>query len=324
MGDVGVGYPRSLVCAETMNSVLVTGAGGFIGQRVLKVADEDEYDVIPIARKPMSGRSIVLDLRDPLEALPNVNWVFHLAGGYAGADSQTLRGSDLEIAKRLTDWGRRKGIKNWVFASAAEVYGRCEEPATEDSTARPVIAYGRVKLQIERMLTQLADELPGSRVVILRIGEVYGREGTLIDELTRRFHAGFCPWFGSGDVPVSFVHVDDVARSFWAAARVAPAGASIWNVADDAPSRWREFLDYLADLLGKRRAIGLPLPVARLYAAASSAADRVRGHPPTVTQDVVTLLTTAKPLSNRKARDAFGIDLRYPDYQSGLRQVVGG
>ncbi|UCC71359.1 MAG: NAD(P)-dependent oxidoreductase [Gemmatimonadota bacterium] len=305
-----------------MTSVLLTGASGFIGRRVLGAGDESEYRIIAAGRRPVGDRYIILDLNGPLDSLPRADWVFHLAGGYAGADARTLDCCDLDMARRLIDWGKRQEIKNWVFASAAEVYGRSEGSVTEDSPTQPLIPYGRVKLQIERMFTQLADEAPDSRVALLRIGEAYGPDGTLIDELTARFRTSFCPWFGSGDVPVSFVHVDDVARSFWAAARAAPLGVSIWNIADDEPVTWREFLDYLADLLGARKAIGLPLPLARLYAAASTAADRVRRRTPTVTQHVVTLLTTPKPLSNRRARDELGWELRYPEYRGGLRATV--
>lgn len=306
-----------------MNTVLVTGAGGFIGRRVLALGEESEYQVIAAARRPIGDGCVVLDLNGPLDSLPRVDWVFHLAGGYAGADARTLERCDVDMAGRLIEWGTRLEIKNWVFASAAEVYGRSERALLEDSPTRPVIPYGRAKLKIEGMFARLADELPDSRVAILRIGEVYGRDGTLIDELTRRYRGGFCPWFGSGDVPVSFVHVDDVARSFWAAARTAPPGLSIWNIADDRPVTWRTFLDDMAGLLDARRAIGLPLPLARLYAAASTAADRVRGRAPTVTQHIVTLLTTPKPLSNCRARDAMDLELAYPDYRGGLRATLG-
>ncbi len=323
MGGVGHGDPSSLLPTGTMTSVLLTGASGFIGRRVLETGDVSQYGMIAAARRPVGDRSIIVDLNGPLDSLPRVDWVFHLAGGYAGADARTLDRCDLDMARRLIDWGKRQEIKNWVFASAAEVYGRSEGLVAEDSPTQPVIPYGRVKLQIERMFARLADEVPDSRVTFLRIGEVYGPHGTLIDELTARLRTGFCPWFGSGDVPVSFVHVEDVARSFWAAARAGPLGVSIWNIADDEPITWREFLDYLASLLGTRKAIGLPLPLARLYAAASTAADRVRRRTPTVTRHVVTLLTTPKPLSNRRAREELGWRLRYPEYRSGLRATVG-
>jgi nucleoside-diphosphate-sugar epimerase len=308
----------------TMSTILLTGAAGFIGRRVWEMAEGSGHQVLGITRRPVEGRATIIhDLRREFPSLPKADWVFHLAGEYAGADTETLRQADIVMAWRLIDWGRRAGIRNWVFASAAEVYGRCERPATEESPTDPVIPYGRAKLAIERMFQRMSREVPDGRVVILRIGEVYGRQGTLIEELMQRFRSGFCPWFGRGDVPVSFVHVDDVARAFCAAARTAPQGFSVWNVADDEPTTWREFLGFLADLLGTRSQVGLPLPLARLYAAASTAADRVRGRAPTVTQSIVTLLTTPKPQSNRKSRVELGVEYQFPEYRNGLRQLVG-
>ncbi len=305
-----------------MNSVLVTGAGGFIGSRVLAAADGSACRVIPISRRPAGSQFHVLDLMAPLDSLPRVDWVFHLAGGYAGASIEDLERSDLEMTRRLIAWGRAAHVRNWVFASAAEVYGACAKPTTEDSPTRPVIPYGRIKLEIERLFGNLARDDSESCVVVLRIGEVYGRNGNLVNELTRRFRSGFCPWFGSGRVPVSFVHVDDVAQAFWCALRKAPRGFSVWNIADEMPVTWREFLECYAGLLGTRKAVGLPLPLSRAYALASTFADRVRGRSPTVTQHIVSLLTTPKPMSSRKARNHLGLRLQYPDYRVGLREAL--
>jgi nucleoside-diphosphate-sugar epimerase len=307
---------------ETMISVLVTGAAGFIGQRVVAASDRSTYRVIPVSRRPAGAQFLVLDLTGPLDTLPRVDWVFHLAGGYAGAGARHLEQSDLEMTRRLVHWGRSAHVRNWVFASAAEVYGKCAEPATEDSPTRPAIPYGQVKLQIEQLFSDLAHDVPDSRVAILRIGEVYGRRGNLVDELTRRFRSGFCPWFGSGRVPVSFVHVDDVAQAFWSALRNAPQGISTWNIADETAVTWREFLDHFAGMLGTRKAIGLPLSLSRAYALASTMADRVRGRFPIVTQHVVSLLTTPKPMSSRKARERLGLRLRYPEYRVGLKEAL--
>ncbi|UCG87686.1 MAG: NAD-dependent epimerase/dehydratase family protein [Gemmatimonadota bacterium] len=305
-----------------MSSVLVTGAGGFIGRRVVDCADGATHRVVPVSRRPAGGQSMVLDLTGPLGALPKVDWVFHLAGSYAGAGTRQLEQSDLEMTRRLIAWGRSVHVRNWVFASAAEVYGECAEPATEDSPTHPLIPYGRVKLEIEHLFSKLAREVPDTRAAILRIGEVYGRSGNLVEELTRRFSSGFCPWFGSGKVPVSFVHVDDVAQAFWSALRNAPLGISTWNIADDRIVTWREFLGHFARLLGTRDVVGLPISLSKAYALASTMADRVRGRRPTVTRYVVTLLTTPKPMSGRKAREQLGLRLQYPEYQVGLEEAL--
>lgn len=305
-----------------MTSVLVTGAGGFIGQKLVPAAQSEGYQVLSVARRPLAGHSVVLDLRGSLDALPAADWVIHLAGAYAGADLKTLAENDLRIAGNLIEWGLKRGVRNWVFSSAAEVYGVCRDVVTELAPTQPVIPYGVVKLRLEGMFAELARETPQARVVVLRIGEVYGREGKLVDELVRRLLSGFCPWFGSGEVPVSFVHVEDVVRAILASTRRAERGFSLWNVADDTPATWRQFLEELAVLLGARKPIGLPLLAAHLYAAGSSLADRLRGRPPVVTQHVVKLLTTPKALSNRKLKRDLGVEFTYSDFRCGLGALL--
>jgi nucleoside-diphosphate-sugar epimerase len=115
----------------------------------------------------------------------------------------------------------------------------------------PVIPYGHIKLAIEGLLAEMAKGLPDGRVVILRIGEVYGSESRLLRELATRLKRGFCPCPGSGRVAVSFVHVEDVAVAFLCALERAPSGISVYNVADDEPTTWRSFVRYLGDLLAR-------------------------------------------------------------------------
>jgi nucleoside-diphosphate-sugar epimerase len=304
-----------------MSSVLVTGAGGFIGRSVVARAEQAGFDVISVGRRPLPGRSVVLDLTQPLSSLPAVDVIFHLAGHYAGADRDAFEQTDLAIARNLVDWGETTGVRCWVFASAAEVYGPCKEPASEEAPVNPRIPYGRAKLVIEGWLADLAGRVPRSRVVALRIGEVYGRNGKLIEELTARMRKGFCPWFGDARVPVSFVHVEDVARSFCAAAHLRAPGYTVVNVADDQPVFWRAFLERVAEGLGARAPVHLPLALGSLYSALSTTHDRMRRKAPIVTRHLIELLTTAKPMSNARLRTKLGLDLLYPDYRSGLDEV---
>jgi hypothetical protein len=306
-----------------VKSVLITGAAGFIGQNLVNAAEDEGYDVMAVARRPLASKSIVLDLRTSLTSLPTADWVFHLAGNYVGSNLARFQDSELLITRNLLDWGLKLGIRNWVFTSAAEVYGMCSGIASENEPTRPVIPYGVAKLCEEEMFLEAARNYPDGRFIILRIGEVYGQGGKLIDELTRRFKSGFCPWFGSGEVPVSFVHVKDVVCVILAATQIIEKGVFIWNVADDTPTKWQQFLCDFAEMLGKRKPISLPLTLAHAYAIMSTMFDTIRGHSPIVTRNTVKLLTTSKSMSNKKIKSDLGITFLYPDYQSGLGEILG-
>ncbi len=306
-----------------MKSVLITGATGFIGRYLVTSAEDEGYDVVAVARRPLSSKSIVLDLRNSLVSLPATEWVFHLAGNYAGSNLARLQDSEILITRNLLDWGLKRGIRNWVFTSAAEVYGMCRGTVSEDGSTNPVIPYGVAKLREEEMFLEAGRNYPSGRFIILRIGEVYGRGGKLIDELTRRLISGFFPWFGSGDVPVSFVHVKDVVRVILAAIKIIEKGIFIWNVADDKPTKWKRFLSDFAEMLGARKPISLPLTLAHTYAMMSTMIDTIRGRSPIVTRNTVKLLTTSKAISNEKVKRDLGITFQYPNYQSGLDEILG-
>lgn len=305
-----------------MTSVLITGAGGFIGQRLVAAAESQGCRVFRVARRPLPGCSLIRDLRSPWQGLPAVDWVFHLAGGYAGAGLRTLEESDIRMARNLVDWSGEVGVRKWVVASAAEVYGVCKGVANEQAPTRPAVPYGVVKLRMERMISEWAGRRPDARLVILRIGEVYGPGGRLVDELTRRLRSGFCPWFGSGAVPVSFVHVDDVAGTILAAADQARTGISLWNVADDQPVEWRDFLAGFAELLSARKPVSLPRMLGSLYACLSEGAARIHGRSPVVTREIMRLLTTPKAMSNEKIKRDLKYRFAYPDFRSGLAEIL--
>lgn len=301
-----------------MTSVLVTGASGFIGRRVAAACLEAGFRVVTTSRSPAPGEWVEADLTEaPLE-LPRVDWVLHLAGGPAAAGYDALVDTDLRIATNLVCWGLRENVQGWVFAGAAEVYGDCPEPVTEAAALRPELPYATVKLCVEGLFARLAHQVSDSCVVTLRIGKVYGPEGRLVQELARRLRGGFCPWFGDGRVPVSFVHVDDVASAFVAAVQRAPLGYSVINVAGGEPATWRDFVVGFADLLDTRHPVALPIPLAQAYARASEARDRVLRRSPVVTRNVVGLLTTPSVMSNEALRRRLGVTPSYRNVAEGL------
>ena len=311
-----------------MPSVLVTGAGGFIGRRVVSAVSHAGYRVAGIVRQTTSlaGASTVIqhDLRNPLNGPPSTDWVFHLAGGYAGAGKKELERTDAQTAHNVIDWGFAAGIKNWIFASAAEVYGDVCGVATEEAPQRPVIPYGWLKLTVERLFADRLKTLSNHRIVILRIGEVYGRDGRLIRELTVRLKRGRCPWPGSGHVPLSFVHVDDVAQAFLCAARTAPTGISVYNVADDMPVTWQGFLLHVAQLLGTKPPVFLPVSLVQIYALCSTLAHRATRTEPILTMHALRLLLTPKALSIARLKSALGFEPQYPTISEGLEEAFRG
>jgi nucleoside-diphosphate-sugar epimerase len=298
--------------------VLITGAGGFIGRNVACKAKTRGWKVTGVARRQCKEADRIADLRYPISDLEVPDAVIHLAGSYAGCRTKEFVNGDIAIARNLLEWGRQKGIRRWVFASAAEVYGDVNGEAAESYPCQPVIPYGKAKLEIERMF--FTAELP--EVMVCRIGEVYGPGGRIIYELGGKLRKGFCPWPGNGSVTISFVHVEDVAEALSLACEHAKPGFNIYNVGDDKPATWRQFLDEMATLLKVRSAYFLPKYAAYCYAVAASWMDRLLGRPANITPQVLRLLVTPKVISSVRLRNELGFIPQYADFRIGLKQTL--
>lgn len=317
--------PSSLQGAA-VTSVLVTGAGGFIGRRVVGTMRRAGCEVhILVRTMPDRCDAVAIrhDLRLPLRSIPEADWIFHLAGGYAGAEEGAME-TDLQMARHILQCGIEAGVRSWILASAAEVYGVVDGIASEETATAPVIPYGRIKLRVEQLFREWLRVVPGCRLVVFRIGEVYGSEGRLITELTRRLKRGFCPWPGRGMVPLSFVHADDVAAAFLCAVQKAPGGVSLYNVADDAAVTWRDFLELVAARCGCSRPRYLPMFLVHAYAAWSRAVARMKGREAIVTRNALRLITTPKLLSNARIKRELGFRPRYANIAEGMEEALGG
>ena len=327
MGKECTCNPSQIFQGAVVSTVLITGANGLIGRSVLLAAEQAGHSLTAVVRGAVSDHSCKVvrhDLRLPLRDVSAVDWVFHLAGAYAGADYQDLSRADARIAESVLAWGREAGIKNWVIASAAEVYGSVDGVATESAPTRPLIPYGRIKLELELTFIEQLASVPDCRLVILRIGEVYGSKSRLIGELTTRLRLGFCPWPGSGRVRVSFVHVEDVAQAFLCALQRAGLGVSIYNVADDVTATWRDFVRSVAARLGTKPPMFLPIRLVQYYAACSTLMCRLAHRQPVLTQHALRLLMTPKVLSNARLKHELGFHLRYPSCSEGMEEALRG
>jgi len=176
-----------------MPSVLLTGGTGFIGSHTCveliaagwtpvlldnlcnsSAAVLDRIEAIT-GRKPSF---IEADLRDraaverafsdfPVEA------VIHFAGLKSVSESvaNPIRYYDNNVAGTLVlvDAMRRNGVNKIVFSSSATVYGMAETmPLKEDAPTGPINPYGRSKLFVEQILSELVASDPVQRALLLR------------------------------------------------------------------------------------------------------------------------------------------------------------
>jgi nucleoside-diphosphate-sugar epimerase len=252
-------------------SVLVTGASGFIGSRLCGVAGEMGLQVTPVSRQTVG--SIGRDT-DWTSVLRKGSTVVHLAARAHirtddGEGGESLfRAVNVEGTGRLASEAARAGIKRLVFVSSigvlgANTNGRCAFTAG-DSPA-PVEAYGRSKLEAEHVLREV-EARTGLEVTIIRPPLVYGPNapgnfGRLL-ELVRR---GMPLPLGALQNRRSLVALDNLVDLISVCVTHPAAAGGTFLVADGAAVSTPELIRGIAGAMGRRaRLVPVPVGVLRL------------------------------------------------------------
>lgn len=202
----------------TPGSVLVTGARGFVGSRVvpqLRSAGWTVYSAVRCDRQ--SEMDVTLDfgdLRFParLDDLPRLDAIVHLAAkvDFSAQAIDSLLQENVIATAVLAEFARRRGVR-FIFASTALVAGSKTIKIARDSSPNADTLYARSKWMAEDLV--VASGISGT---ILRIGGVFGLKGPSHLGLNRAINsviAGFPPGIeGSGDNLRNYIYVKDVAE----------------------------------------------------------------------------------------------------------------
>lgn len=172
--------------------VLVTGASGFVGSRLLSyLASHTSWELRSASRLETRGSSVTStsfvygDLatnQDWQAGVAGIDTVIHLAARVhamsdVAADSLDLyRRINVTATERLARDAASAGVRRFVFVSSVKVNGECtrvDMPFSPDDTPRPQDAYGTSKLEAEIALRNIAAS-SAMEVVIVRPCLVYG------------------------------------------------------------------------------------------------------------------------------------------------------
>lgn len=168
-------------------SVLVTGAGGFIGSELVRYLVDSGCSVIATARRGTDTLSsefgfevrpldVLGDLSVADAAFAEAETLVHCATANDVASKAEDGGMALGVAGtyRLVEHAARHGIRRVVFLSTFQVYGtELNGEICEDTAARCESAYG-LNHQLGEEVCRLAARRHGMDVVMVRPANVYG------------------------------------------------------------------------------------------------------------------------------------------------------
>jgi nucleoside-diphosphate-sugar epimerase len=265
--------------------VLVTGAGGFLGQALVRALGVRGDAVRALVRREepalaRPGVEVQLgDATDPAalaRAVDGVEAVFHLAGIRRATERDAFWRVNVGATRLLLDAcvAHAPGLRRFVLVGSRAASPPSATGCREEEPLRPSEWYGESKAEAERVTFLYRDRLP---VTVARPPRIMGpgdRENLLFFKLAR---AGWALAFG-GDRPLSWIDVDDCAQGLLLLADRPEAVGEAFFLASDQRSSVQGLMLAAAAALGvKARAVDVPGPVLSAAAALAEVASRLSG-----------------------------------------------
>lgn len=263
-----------------MESVLVTGASGFIGSFIVEEALRRGFGVwagirSSSSREYLQDRKIhflELDFAHPNELRAQLSghkgtyskfdYIIHCAGVTKCVDKSDFERVNYLQTKYFIDTLRELNMipKQFIFISTLSVFGPIREknytPITEEDTPMPNTAYGLSKLKAEIYL----QSIPGFPYVIYRPTGVYGprEKDYFLMAKSIRQHTDFSVGFRRQDL--TFVYVKDIVQAVFLGIEK-QVSCRTFFLADGKVYRSRAFSDLIRKELGNPFVIRLRCPL---------------------------------------------------------------
>lgn len=302
--------------------VLVTGASGFIGGRLVQRLLEDGLAVralvlpgeaveLPPAVEVVRGD--ITDAASVSVAARDCARIYHLAAvvGDWGDERPFVR-INVDGTRNVLDAGASAGCERVLMVSSIVVYGWqmhtevCDEDRPRELGVSP---YSRTKRASEELALDYHafGRVP---VTVVRPGNVYGVGSRLwVDGVLEIVRSGRALLIDGGGGDAVLAHVDNVVEVIALAAANPEAAGRIYNANDGGGVTWRDYFSDLAQLAGvapprrsvpSRIALGIAAGMERTWSALR------RPTRPLLTREAVTLLASQAPVPTDRAQRELG------------------
>jgi len=317
--------------------VLITGASGFVGSAVARIAQEKGYAVRVLVRatsprknlEALDAEIVTGDMRDAASmrrALDGVRYLFHVAADYRlwAPDPHEIERANLEGAEATMRAALDAGVERIVYTSSVATLKVTSSGNSADETSpltagQAIGVYKRSKVLSERAVERMI-ERDGLPAVIVNPSTPIGPRdvkptptGRIIVEAARGRMPGFL------DTGLNIVHVDDVADGHLAALKRGRIGERYILGGENV--LLADMLADIARLVGRRpprwripRAMVIPVA----YAAEATA--RLTGREPFTTLDGVRMAAHHMFFTAAKAERELGFRAR--PYRQALADAV--
>ncbi|KVT58766.1 NAD-dependent dehydratase [Burkholderia ubonensis] len=320
-----------------MTRIVVTGANGFVGRAVCRLALAAGHTVTALVRRPggcVDGvREWVHDAPDFAalsDAWPQdieADCVIHLAARVHVMRDESpdpdaaFEATNVAGTLRVAEAARAHGACRFVFASSIKAVGEGDGGVqlAEDVAPVPQDPYGRSKLRAEQRLAQFGAQA-GLDIVVVRPPLVYGPDVRanflrMMDAVSR----GLPLPLAAVTSRRSLIYVDNLADAMLRCATDPRAAGECFHVADDDAPSVAGLLRMVGDALGKPARLfavpGCALRVLGKLTGRSAAVDRLIGSLQLDTSRIRRVLDWHPPHTTRQGIEATAAWYRSRDNQ---------
>jgi nucleoside-diphosphate-sugar epimerase len=202
--------------------VLVTGATGFLGTRLVHQLLQAGIEVRALVRKSSDISALkAMDVElvtgslEPAEnleaAVQGVDAVAHCAGGGWARNVQDMYDNNLGTTANLLKALEGTRLSRFVFVSSLAAHGPSPtgDPRDPSEPAAPITHYGRAKAEAEQLVLSYGDRFP---VTLIRPPAIYGPGDVRLLPVFKCASRGFVPLPRAGR-STSLIHVEDCAAA---------------------------------------------------------------------------------------------------------------
>ena len=282
--------------------ILITGATGFIGSRIVHALRAEDRAVRALVRDPADAGQLrawgcetvagdVTDAASLRRAVDGCDVVIHLVAIIQGSPGDFDRVMT-QGTRDLVAAAKDAGVRRFVLMSALGF----------DEQTKDLVPYYRAKWQMEQDV-----EASGLEHVIFRPSFVFGSEGGALQQFKKIAKlAPVTPIVGPGTQRIQPIWVDDVAAYFAAAVDKPEAANRTFELGGPDVVDWNDFWSRLKHALGKRRpSLHIPFGLMRAQAVVLERLPK-----PPVTRDQLKMLAAGdNVVTSSDAVDTFGLPL---------------
>jgi len=158
-----------------MESILITGATGFIGRHLVDKLSQEGRELVPLSKRS-SNNTIAVDLSCGAETQNiisdyQIKTVVHLASNVRSIYSNSDINNEIDMA--INVMSALKSPCRFIYLSTADEYATSPDILTENANLQPVNLYAQAKFRTRQAL-EAESKRRGMELVILRPFLVYG------------------------------------------------------------------------------------------------------------------------------------------------------